>query len=244
MYIYGRQPVAEALHSSHVVHRVILAPKVSGKVISRIKRLCQTQNVPIEIVEKGHLQRFVGPVVHQGVIAEVEFQPFLDEQAFATILNKPEALLLFLDQIQDPHNLGAILRTAEIAGVDLIILPEKGTAPLNATVAKTSAGALFHCQLYATSLPEQTLQQLQKANFNIYAALPQAQQTIYESSFSGKCAIVVGSEDRGVRKALLPYCHTAVKIPQFGKVNSLNASVSTAIILFEAVRQRKFIPAK
>lgn len=241
MFIYGRQPVLEAIRSPHQVKQVLLAKGSTGKVIAQIEKACRTRQILLKMIEKNQLQKFVGPVVHQGVVAEVVFDPYLTETQFEALLQHAEQpFLLVLDHVQDPHNVGAILRTAEIAGVDCVILPQKGSAPLNATVAKTSAGALFYNQFYQVENLETVLQQLAERNITRFAALPSAGQIIYQSNFKQALAIVIGSEDKGVRKNLLKFCDQSIKIPQFGHVNSLNASVSTAIILFEVVRQRHF----
>ena len=241
MFIYGRQPVLEALRSQHEVKRVVLAGEASGKAIGIFERACQKRGISLQKMPKNQLQKFVGPVVHQGVIAEIDFNPFLNEQQFWQLIEeKAQPLLLILDHIQDTHNVGAILRTAEIVGVDCVVMPEKGSAPLNATVAKTSAGALFYTRFRQVESLEEILQKLNEKDIAGFAALPWAEQTIYEANFRRGMALVIGSEDKGVRKNLLKFCSQSVKIPQFGHVNSLNASVSTAIILYEVVRQRHF----
>lgn len=245
LYIYGRQPVLEALRSRHPVLGVYLAKNVSGKAIGSIRKICESRSITVKTIDKNALQKFVGPVVHQGVVAFVRFQPYLDEAQWQQLVSTQESpLVLIADQIQDPHNLGAILRTAEITGVDCIVLPQKGSAPLNATVAKTSAGALFHTHFYLSPVLEETLLQLQESNFPIFATMPTAQQLMYQANFRDKTALVIGSEGKGVRKSLLRYCTHSIKIPQFGKVNSLNASVSAAIVLYEVIRQRKFSDLK
>lgn len=242
MFIYGRQPVLEAIRSPHPVKQVMLARGSTGKIIGQIEKVCAAKQIPLKFIEKNQLQKFVGPVVHQGVVAEVEFKPFLSGTQFEALLQNTERpFLLVLDHVQDPHNVGAILRTAEIAGVDCVILPQKGSAPLNATVAKTSAGALFYNQFYMVENLEVVLQQLADLQIVRFAALPSAGQIIYQANFVKPLALVIGSEDKGVRRNLLKFCDQKVKIPQFGHVNSLNASVSTAIILFEIVRQRHFL---
>ncbi len=241
IYIYGRQPVYEALRSPHRVLQVFLADNASGKIIGRIRQLCQQQNIPLDTVPKNDLQKLVGPVVHQSVAALVEFQPFLSPGEWHYLIHeKPNPLILVADQIQDPHNLGAILRTSEITNVDCIILPQKGSAPLNATVAKTSTGALFYTRFYMAPSLEKLLLVLQENDFSVFATMPGAEKTIYDANFKEKTALIIGSEDKGVRKNLLHYCTEAVKIPQFGHVNSLNASVSAAIVLYEVIRQRHF----
>ncbi len=241
MFVYGRQPVLEAIRSQHPVKQVLLAKGSSGRVIGQIEKTCGVRQIPLKTIEKNQLQKFVGPVVHQGVVAEVEFKPYLSATQFESLLKDTDhPFLLVLDHVQDPHNVGAILRTAEIAGVDCVVLPEKGSAPLNATVAKTSAGAMFYNQFYMVESLEAVLQQLADHQIARFAALPAARQIIYQANFKEPLAIVIGSEDKGVRKNLLQFCDQTIKIPQFGHVNSLNASVSTAIILFEVVRQRHF----
>ncbi len=241
LYIYGRQPVYEALRSAHRVLQIYQAENVSGKIVGRIRQLCQQKNIPLDTVPKNDLQKLVGPVVHQGVVAYLEFQPFLSPGEWHYLIHeKPNPLILVADQIQDPHNLGAILRTSEITNVDCIVLPTKGSAPLNATVAKTSAGALFYTRFYQAPSTEKILLNLQENDFAVFATLPSAEQTIFEADFKGKTALIIGSEDKGVRKNLLHYCTDSVKIPQFGRVNSLNASVSAAVVLYEVIRQRFF----
>ena len=241
LYIYGRQPVLEALRSSQEVVRVFLAENITGKTINTIRGLCQSQDITLQTVQKNELQKFVGAVVHQGVAALIRFQPFLREKQWLSLLTEePNPVILIADQIQDAHNLGAILRTAEITNVNCIVLPQKGSAPLNATMAKTSAGALFYARFYLATVLEKTLLQLQENNFAVYATLPSANQSIYDANFKNKTAIIIGSENKGIRKSLLHYCTHSIKIPQFGKVSSLNASVSAAFVLYEIIRQRKF----
>ncbi len=241
MFIYGRQPVLEALRSAHRVKVVYKAQESSGKVIAKIEHFCLEKKIPLKTVNKNQLQKWVGPVVHQGIVAELDFDPFINKAQFEELLaNTKQPFLLMLDHIQDTHNFGAILRTAEIAGVDCIIVPGKGNAPLNATVAKTSAGAMFYLKFLQTDVLEATLQDLNTKNLSSFAATPHAKTVIYEANFKQGLVLVIGSEDKGVRKNLLKYCRHNIKIPQFGRLNSLNASVSTAVILFEVVRQRNF----
>ncbi|MEJ2054216.1 MAG: RNA methyltransferase [Calditrichaceae bacterium] len=202
--IYGRQPVYEALRSMNVVLEVWLAKQIAGRSVKQIENSAAKKNIKIQYVEKDEIQKLAGAVVHQGVAAVVQLNNFINESKLDNYLEKLEnPLVLILDQIQDPHNIGAILRTAEITGVDLIIIPSKGSAPINETVAKTSAGALFNV-------------------------------------FTIPVALITGSEDKGVRKNIQQLCDGLIQIPQLGKLNSLNASVSTAVILYEIVRQRHF----
>ena len=239
--VYGRQPVLEALRSSTTVETIWLGAGVKGSGIQHIRNLAQKNEVPVRVVPKDQLQKKVGAVVHQGVVAEVVLSTIQNEAALAEwIRQKENPLLLILDQIQDPHNLGAILRTAEISGVDAVIMPVKGSAELTATVAKTSDGALFHVPLFRCEELTETLERLKSLHINIVATLPRAETSMYRVDLRGGCAILVGNEGAGVRKNVLPWCDTALYIPQFGKLNSLNASVSTAVVLYEALRQRHY----
>ncbi len=237
--VYGRQPVLEALRSQMMVEKIWIGAGVKGPGIRHIRSLAEKKEVEVKIIPKDGLQKKVGAVVHQGVAAAVVVQAIPDEEALLERMGqKKNPLLLVLDQIQDPHNLGAILRTAEISGVDAVILPVKGSAELTATVAKTSAGALFHVPIFRCDELTETLERLKSLNIKIVATLPRAETSMYQVDLSGGCAILVGNEGEGVRKNVLPWCDTALYIPQFGKLNSLNASVSTAVVLYEALRQR------
>ena len=178
-------------------------------------------------------------MLHQGIVAIMdEFKYLTEKKLFDTIKSTESPLLLILDQIQDPHNLGAILRTAEIAEVSAIILPEKGSASVTSTVAKTSAGAVFHCPVHRTTDLPGLMENLKDQNLNMVAMVPHSQETIYDANLRGPLVIVVGSEGKGVRKNIQRLCDKSISIPGKGKVDSLNASVSTAVVVFEAIRQR------
>ncbi len=238
--VYGRQPVFELLRSRCTPRKVWLARETEQVDRQRIQKLCSIKNCELEELPKANLQRITGAVLHQGFAAELLHLPLLDDSEFIQLLHREKLpLVLVLDQVQDPHNMGAIFRTAEVAGVTALLLPEKGSAPLNATVAKTSAGALFHLSICRTNNLAGMLSSLKENGLFIFAAETGGNQSIYETEFHQPAAIVIGSEGQGVRKNLLRLCDEKIYIPQFGKVNSLNASVSAAIVLFEIVRQRK-----
>lgn len=239
--IYGRQPVIEALRSGHQVEKIWLARNISGRVIPHIKNLANNNKVELVHVDKNDLQKIVGAVVHQGVAARVRYSGLLSQIDLENLLaEKANPFLLILDQVQDPHNLGAIIRTAEIAGVDGLVIAGKGSARINATVAKTSAGALFNIKIFQAEILDTVFEELQAKGIKIYATTPGSGRSIYQAEFSTGLAVVIGSEGQGVRKNLLRLCDERLTIPQFGRTNSLNASVSTAIVLYEVVRQRHF----
>ena len=238
--VYGRQPVIEALRSGCKINSIWLARDLQGKTVAQIERLAQNKNVPIKSVAKNEIQKLSGAVVHQGVAAEMEPLNIKTENHLEEFLSGIEnPFLLILDQVQDPHNMGAILRTAEISGLHAIILPEKGSAQLNATVAKTSAGALFHLKIFRIQHLENIMGILNEKNILTGALMPGSENSMYEKDFVKPLAIIVGSEGTGVRKNIVHLCSDKITIPQFGKIESLNASVATAVVLYEVVRQRQ-----
>ena len=239
--VYGRQPVIEALRSEYHVHKILLARETDKKTIQPLLNQIEKKDVPVQYLKKAELQRHCGPVHHQGVVACIEAFKYRSE---TEILKKigltGPSFILILDQIQDPQNLGAIFRSAEIAGVDAVIIPDKGSAAINATVAKTSAGAIFHCPVCRPGDLAVTLQQLKQAGLRLYALVAHQKKTIFESDLTHPLALVIGSEGRGVRKNIERLCDDTLSIPGIGKIDSLNASVSTAIVLFEVLRQRRY----
>ena len=239
--VYGRQIVLEALRSACNVKNIWIAKNAAGKNIGQIKKLAELKGVPIQYVNQNDLQKIVGAVVHQGSAALVKFKPFINDDLFYQIIqSKSNPFILILDQIQDTHNLGAILRTAEITAVDIIVIPQKGSAQINATTAKTSAGALFNIKLYQAGDIPNLIESLRQTNIPTYAAASDAKKNIYEVDLKKSAAVIIGSEGRGVRKNLADLCDASISIPQYGKVNSLNASVSAAVILYEVIRQRHY----
>ncbi|MGD9488270.1 MAG: 23S rRNA (guanosine(2251)-2'-O)-methyltransferase RlmB [Calditrichaceae bacterium] len=239
LHIFGRQPVLEALRSGHKVEEIWLADGLEGKWIAFLERAAGQKNVSIKSVSKNDIQKLVGPVVHQGVAAVINGFSYMNEDGVFKYLETIEMpFILLLDQVQDPHNLGAIMRTAEVAGVNLIIIPEKGSPDLNATIAKTSAGAMFHIPVCKAPTVEKILEDLTKSGITSVAAIAHSEKNLYDVDFTGGTVIVIGSEGRGVRKNIAGLCSEQIAIPQYGKINSLNASVASAVIMYEVVRQR------
>jgi 23S rRNA (guanosine2251-2'-O)-methyltransferase len=239
MFIYGKQPVFELLRSQHAVTRLIVAKNMEPQTIHAVKKIADSKNIPIQYVHKKELQQYCGAVLHQGIVAEMNSYAYISESMlFKKISGQEKPLILILDQIQDVHNVGAIIRSAEVAGVTAVILPEKGCAGINETVAKTSAGAIFHCPIHqSTQLPE-ILVKIAHRNLHIVAMVPGQKKTIYTENLNKPLAVIMGSEGRGVRKNLLTYCSEKLSIRQYGLLDSLNVSVATALVLFEAQRQR------
>lgn len=239
MIVYGKQPVFELLRSEYKVDRVIYAKDLQEKVVKQLEKLAGIKQADIKAVVKNDIQKLTGPVVHQGIAAETESVKIYGQNDLYQFLGKwDNPFIIILDQVQDPHNLGAILRTAEICNVHAVIMPEKGSAQLNDTVAKTSAGALFHLNLFKINNLEKVIDEFKQAGIATMALMPGSQNTMYKKKLNEPVAIIVGSEGQGVRKNILGICTDTISIPQFGKIESLNASVAAAIVLYEVVRQR------
>jgi len=239
--IYGRQPVIEALKSSIKINELWLAKDLNGKVIRQINRLAENKNVVVHSVNKNEIQKITGAVVHQGIAALSQPLDIGSEKDLGDFFRvSKKFFVVVMDQIQDPHNLGAILRTADICGVDAVILPEKGSAQLTSTVAKTSTGALFHLKIFLVKHLEKCFEIFDENHISSFALLPGAQRSMYELRLTESLAIVIGSEGQGVRKNIAQLCSDKITIPQFGNIDSLNASVAGAVVMYEVVRQRKF----
>jgi 23S rRNA (guanosine2251-2'-O)-methyltransferase len=241
LVIYGRQPVFEALRSPLRVEKIWLAADSEGAVIHHIRTKAGQNSVPLVEIRKDDIQRFTGAVVHQGVAAQL-LLPVLGDDDLAQQLKQPQEVerWLILDQIQDPQNLGAMLRVADIFGVSAVVMPIKGSAAPSATVAKTSAGALFHIPVFQINAFADGLELMHRSGVTLIATQAGAASNIYNYSFPKRSAIVIGNEGAGVRKNIQYKCQAVVSIPQYGKVNSLNASAATAVVLAEVIRQTRF----
>jgi 23S rRNA (guanosine2251-2'-O)-methyltransferase len=241
MYIYGKRPVREALRSAHTVEKLIVAKEMQKKDFFNFRHLAEKRNIPFTAVPKSRLQKYCGPVVHQGIVAELAGYTYTDRKIlFSRIKKTAGPVVLILDQVQDTHNMGAIIRTAEICGVTAIIIPEKTSADINPTVAKTSAGAVFHCNIHRTEDLNLIIGDLKKSGLTCMALMPGRKETIFQADLRQPLVLIIGSEGSGVRKNLLSVCDMQLSIPRAGRVDSLNVSVSTGIALFEIMRQRLY----
>jgi 23S rRNA (guanosine2251-2'-O)-methyltransferase len=211
--IYGRRPVAEAERGRRRVHRTWRAPETAPE---ELERLC-------------------GSPEHQGVVAEVDPYPYADP---ASLLDGEDALVVALDQVQDPHNLGAVCRAAEVAGAAGVVVPERRSASVTAAVCKASAGAVEHLPVARVRNLADWLAAAKEKRAWVYGAAAEAERPYTEVDWAGRAVLVLGSEGSGLRPRVSEACDELVSIPLAGKVGSLNASVAAAVILFEARRQR------
>ena len=215
---------------------------VQGRLDQKIESildLAAEQGISVERVNKNRLDDRVQGV-HQGVVAEVKPMPQLGDKELDNLLDQISGtpLLLVLDGVTDPHNLGACLRTADAAGVHAVIAPRDKSAPLNATASKVACGAAEAIPYFQVTNLSRTLTQLQERGIWIVGTAGEADATIYQSDLKGPLALVMGAEGKGMRRLTRENCDLLINIPMAGEVSSLNVSVATGVTLFEIVRQR------
>ena len=238
--IYGLNPVLEALRGSRRAFELFVAGSSSDRRLEKLLKLAAEKGVPVRQREKGDIARLCGTDHHQGVALRVEPFPYAD---LADLLDHwrnsgDSGLLLVLDGIQDPHNLGALIRTAACAGAHGVIIPKDRAAGITAAVEKASAGAIETIPVARVANISQTLDDLKRSGFWIYGAHGESAESVYRQDFTGHLAIVIGGEGEGIRPLVRKKCDKVVAIPLAGGVGSLNASVAGGVLLFEVVRQR------
>ena len=235
MDILSVNALLDALREGHGLARVLVSRTRKGHKINQIKALCRERGIVFQMVPQSAIDRKCGQK-NQGVFAQASPVRFytLDE-----VLGFGKGLILILNGILDSGNLGAIVRTAVAAEIDGILLPARNSAPVNETVLKTSAGALMHARIVISKSISNDLEALKKEGFWIVAADPRAETPYDQIDFREKSVVIVGGEAGGVSPLLLKRCDRVVSIPQNPDIDSLNVSVSTAVILFEALRQRR-----
>ncbi len=242
--LYGLHPVEEALRSgARGLDRVVVARERRDARLEQLMALCREMGVPVAAEPREQLTRLARTDAHQGVLAMVRERRFLDLEdllpAEAATGASNGSLLLALDGVEDPHNLGALLRSADAAGVDGVILPERRTASVTPVVAKTSAGASEHVRIARVPNLVRALEQLKQRNVWIVGLDERGTADYTEFDWTGSCALVLGREGAGLHDLVKRTCDHLLRIPMAGRVSSLNVSVAGAVVLFEAVRQRR-----
>lgn len=239
--IMGRNSVTEALRAHRAIIKIYVAEGNVTQPVQRIRDLAAADDILVENVSIKELNQMAPGNRHQGVIAlappvaYAELENVLDEAA-----QKGRTPFLVLpDGIEDVHNLGAIIRTAECAGVDAVLLPKRRSAPINETVSKTSAGAVEYMPLVQIGNIAQTLKQLKKRGFWVIGADMDGTTDYFHSSLTDPIVLIIGSEGKGISRLVKEACDVVVSIPMAGHVNSLNASVAAALLMYEVVRQRQ-----
>lgn len=238
--IAGRNAVYEALKSGRPVDSVLIAKGNTGGPVGRIVSLCREKGVTIKDVSPAKLDALCAGLNHQGVaaIAAAHEYSTVEDILKRAEEKKEPPFIIIADEINDPHNLGAIIRTAEAAGAHGIIIPKRGAVGLTAAVGKASCGALEYMPVARVSNLVSTVEELKKMNIWIYGA-EMSGQPYYQTDFSGACALVIGSEGFGISRLLREKCDFLVSLPMRGKIESLNASVAAGILMYEIVRRRE-----
>ena len=232
MLVYGKNVALEYLTDGKKVRKVYLQ---EGFKDEKILFLVRKLNFPVIYKRKSDLDRLASGV-HQGIILDVEDFSYC---SFDSLSNEEDGFLIILDHLEDPHNLGAIIRTAEAAGVDGIILPKDRGVTVNGTVLKTSAGAIYHLPVCQVVNLHQTIDALKKKGFWIVGTDMTNSQDYREIDYSGKIALIIGNEGTGMSRLVRESCDFIARIPMYGKVNSLNASVAAGIMIYEVIRHKK-----
>ncbi len=238
--IEGRNPVLELLESGKDINKIFIQSGERNGSINKIIAKAKEKRIVVVEVQKSKLDEISETKKHQGVIAIVPPFEYCDVYDILEYAKEKEEkpFILILDGIEDPHNLGSIIRTAETAGVHGIIIPKRRSVAVNATVAKTSAGAVEHVKVARVSNINDTIKYLKEDNIWIYGTDGEAKTMYYNQDFRDGVAIVIGSEGSGMSDLVKKNCDGLVKIPMKGKINSLNASVSAGIVMYEIVKQR------
>jgi len=240
-WIAGINAVASALeHDIERVHEVLIEAGGKNPRLADIEDKARRNEISVRRLPLQALDGVAGGLRHQGVIARYEAPPRIEESELPALLEAAEgrALLLVLDGVQDPHNLGACLRSAAAAAVTAVIIPKDKAAPVNATVRKTSAGAADRIPVISVTNLARTLRSLKEAGVWVYGLEGEAGAAIHATDLRGNVALVLGGEGEGMRRLTREHCDALLRIPMPGVMESLNVSVAAGIALFEAVRQR------
>lgn len=240
MYIEGRNAVTEALRAGTALDKLYIVRGETDHTLSRIAAQARKAGAVVVECDRRKLDAMSETHSHQGVIAAAAAQAYASvEDILQLAAGRGEPpLVVVCDEISDPHNLGAIIRTAECAGAHGVIIPKRRSAGLTAVVAKTSAGAVSHVPVARVPNLTACLKDLKKEGLWVYGATAAGDTQLYDTDLKGPAAIVIGSEGNGMSRLVEETCDVRVSIPMRGKLNSLNASAAAAILLYEAVRQR------
>ncbi|MBI2689392.1 MAG: 23S rRNA (guanosine(2251)-2'-O)-methyltransferase RlmB [Acidobacteria bacterium] len=233
--IAGIHPVLAALKSGQPIERISIAKGAGGPRLQEIIEECRTRKIAVRFEQREALDRMSRAAVHQGVVAVTAVSPYqsIDDVAASA------RMLVVLDGVEDPHNLGAIIRTAHAAGAEAVVIPERRAAPVTEVVAKAAAGALVHLPVVKVGNVNQTLERLKKQGFWIYGLDERGVESYDTVTYTEPAVLVVGAEGRGLHDLVAKHCDVLVRIPMGGQIASLNVSVATGVALFEWKRRRK-----
>lgn len=238
--IAGRNPVKEALRSGRPINKILIAEGVLTGPLLEIFATARARSIPVQKVDRQRLEKFASGTAHQGVLAFLAAKEYVEVDDILAGVSPGEApLLIILDEISDPHNLGAILRSADAAGVHGVVIPRRRSAPLTPTVAKASAGAIEYVKVARVANLPQTIESLKKKGLWIIGAEANGEDLYWDAKLDGPLALVIGGEGKGLGRLVKEHCDSIVRLPMSGQVNSLNASVAAALLVYEVLRQRR-----
>jgi len=237
--IYGIRAVMEALQSNSPINKIYLQKGLQGDLFKELEYVARKMSVSISYVPLEKLNKFTKNN-HQGAVADISPIAFRNfEELIEEIIAKNDApLILLLDAVSDVRNFGAIIRTAECSGVDAIVIPKSGSAPINNDTVKTSAGAVFNIPIAKVDHLKDALFYLQSSGVTLLGATEKSEKLLYDVDLSGSLALVMGAEDKGISPSILKMMDHSAKLPMKGEISSLNVSVACGAFLFEVVRQR------
>jgi len=239
-YIYGINAVSEALQArGRAFEWVGMAKERHDLRLQRLIEDCRRLAVPVRFLQRTELDRMAGNAAHQGVVAVTSAKQYSDLDDVVGAKRGQHSLVVVLDGVEDPHNLGAILRTADAAGADGIVIPERRAASVTGTVTKASAGASEHLPIAKVTNIARTVEELKERNIWTVGLDERGSQTYDALDYNMDCALVLGAEGKGLHDLVKRKCDFLVSIPMLGKVSSLNVSVAAAVVLYEIVRQRR-----
>ncbi len=240
MKIEGKNPVKELLNSESTIDKIMILDGSTDNDLRAIYQTARDKHIKVEWVPKAALDKISETKHHQGVIAEQSNFKYadLDDVLAKKSASGKDAFFIILDEILDPHNLGSIIRVAECAGLDGVIIPARRSATINETVIRTSAGATAYIPIIKVQNLNQAIEKIKDAGIWVYA-LDMDGEDMCKANLTGNLALVVGSEGEGVHSLTRKLCDGVISIPMFGKINSLNASVSAGVAIYEAVKQRR-----
>lgn len=239
--IYGRNPVLEALRKGRPISRIWLQEGLKEAALGEIKALCHQGNIPFKTSDKQNLDRITDNALHQGIVAQAGAKAYV---AWETMLEEARSkgetpLLVMLDEVEDPYNLGAVLRSADALGAHGVIIPKHRAVPLTAGVGRASAGAIEYVSVARVTNLVQTMELLKEEGLWIVGATAEAAQTMETVDAAMPLVLVLGGENKGLSRLVASKCDFLVSIPMQGHVNSLNVSATAAILLAEVGRQRR-----
>ena len=237
--LYGLHPVEEAIRSGGRRLEYVLISRDRSARLDHLVELCRTAGIRCSLENKDNLTKIAKTDAHQGIVAAVRERKFLTiEDLLAARPRFDRRFFLALDGVEDPHNLGALLRSADGAGVDGVLLPERRSAPITGVVAKTSAGASEHVPIARITNITRALEQLKKANVWIIGLDERGTPDYTDFDFNQDCCLVLGAEGSGLHELVKKTCDHLLRIPMAGSVSSLNVSVAGAVVMYESLRQR------